>query len=73
MMLIYRQTIKLSCGFLGNAADQTEIFMIQLFQRGLVAVIIPTNQFLIGHEISPAFAFGGRPLGLAVLVIPQFW
>ena len=69
MMLIYRQTIKLSCGFLGNAADQTEIFMIQLFQRGLVTVIVTAKQLLIGHEISPAFAFGGRSLGLAVLVI----
>ena len=71
MVLIYRQAIEICCGFLGDAADQTDVFMVQLFQRGLVTVILLANQFLVGHACSPAFSFGGRPLGLAVLVIPQ--
>ena len=73
MMLIRYQAVEFRRGFLGDAADQTEIFMVQLLQRGLIAVIILANQFLVGHACSPAFSFGGRPLGLAVLVIPQRW
>ena len=73
MMLIRHQAVELRHDFLGDAADQPDIFMVQLFQRGLIAVIILANQFLVGHACSPAFFFGGRPLGLAVLVIPQRW
>ena len=73
MMLLHYQAVELRRGFLGDATDQTDVFMVQLFQRSFITVIILANQFLIGHEISPAFAFGGRPLGLAVLVIPQCW
>ncbi len=73
MMRIRRQAVERLRSFLGDAADQTEIFMVQLFQCGLVTVIILANQLLVGHACSPAFFFGGRPLGLAVLVIPQCW
>ena len=73
MMLLHYQAVERLRAFLGDAADQTDVFMVQLFQRGLIAVIILANQLLIGHDCSPAFSFGGRPLGLAVLVIPQCW
>ena len=73
MMLIHYQAVELRRSFLGDAADQTDIFMVQLFQRSIIAVIILANQLLVGHACSPAFFFGGRPLGLAVLVIPQCW
>ena len=43
MMLIRRQAVEFRRGFLGDAADQTDIFMVQLFQRGLIAVIILAN------------------------------
>ena len=73
MMWVRRRAVELRRGFLGDAADQTNIFMVQLFQRSIIAVIILANQSLVGHTCSPAFFFGGRPLGLAVLVIPQCW
>ena len=73
MMLLHYQAVELRRSFLGDAADQTDIFMVQLFQRSIIAVIILANQSLVGHDCSPAFSFGGRPLGLAVLVIPQCW
>ena len=43
MMLIRRQAVEFRRGFLGDAADQTEIFMVQLFQRGFITVIILAN------------------------------
>ena len=43
MMLIRHQAVEFRRGFLGDAADQTDIFMVQLFQRGLIAVIILAN------------------------------
>ena len=73
MMLLHYQAVELRRSFLGDAADQTDIFMVQLFQRSIIAVIILANQLLVGHDCSPAFSFGGRPLGLAVLVISQCW
>ena len=73
MMLLHYQAVELRRGFLGDAADQTDVFIVQLFQRSIIAVIILANQLLVGHDCSPAFFFGGRPLGLAVLVIPQCW
>ena len=73
MMLIRHQAVKLRRGFLGDAADQTDVFIVQLFQRSFITVIILANQLLVGHACSPALFFGGRPLGLAVLVIPQRW
>ena len=73
MMLICHQAVELRCCFLGDSADQPDIFMVQFFQRSFITVIILANQLLVGHACSPAFSFGGRPLGLAVLVIPQRW
>ena len=43
MMLIRRQAVERLCGFLGDAADQTNVFMVQLFQRGFITVIILAN------------------------------
>ena len=43
MMLIYHQAVELRRGFLGDAADQTDVFMVQLFQRGFITVIILAN------------------------------
>ena len=42
-MLIYHQAVELRCCFLGDAADQTDVFMVQLFQRGFITVIILAN------------------------------
>ena len=43
VMLIRRQAVERLCGFLGDAADQTDVFMVQLFQRGFITVIILAN------------------------------
>ena len=43
MMLLHYQAVELRRSFLGNAADQTDIFMVQLFQRSIIAVIILAN------------------------------
>ena len=43
MMLIRHQAVELRCCFLGDAMDQTDIFMVQLFQRGFITVIILAN------------------------------
>ena len=43
MMLIRRQAVEFRRSFLGDSADQPDIFMVQLFQRGLIAVIILAN------------------------------
>ena len=43
VMLIRRQAVERLCGFLGDAADQTNVFMVQLFQRGFITVIILAN------------------------------
>ena len=43
MMLIRRQAVEFRRGFLGDAADQTDVFIVQLFQRSIIAVIILAN------------------------------
>ena len=43
MMLIRRQAVEFRRGFLGDAADQTDVFMVQLFQRGFITVILLAN------------------------------
>ena len=43
MMLLHYQAVERLRAFLGDAADQTDVFMVQLFQRGLIAVIILAN------------------------------
>ena len=43
MMLIRHQAVEFRRSFLGDAADQTDIFMVQLFQRSIIAVIILAN------------------------------
>ena len=43
MMLLHYQAVEFRRGFLGDAADQTDVFMVQLFQRGFITVIILAN------------------------------
>ena len=43
MMLLHYQAVELRRGFLGDAADQTDVFMVQLFQRSFITVIILAN------------------------------
>ena len=43
MMWVRRRAVELRRSFLGNAADQTDVFMVQLFQRGFITVIILAN------------------------------
>ena len=43
MMLLHYQAVELRRSFLGDAADQTDVFMVQLFQRSIIAVIILAN------------------------------
>ena len=43
MMWVRRRAVELRRSFLGDAADQTDIFMVQLFQRSIIAVIILAN------------------------------
>lgn len=38
MMLLHYQAVELRCCFLGDAADQTDVFMVQLFQRSFITV-----------------------------------
>ena len=43
MMLLHYQAVELRRSFLGDAADQTGAFMVQLFQRSFITVIILAN------------------------------
>ena len=68
---VHVQAVELFGRFLGNAPNQTKVPAVQLVQSSLIPVVILTDQFLVGHGVSPAFGFGGRPLGLETLVIWQ--
>ncbi len=51
MMLLHYQAVERLRAFLGDAADQTDVFMVQLFQRSFIAAIILANQLLVGHDL----------------------
>ena len=66
-MLLHYQAVELRRSFLGDAADQTDIFMVQLFQRSIIAVIILANQLtqlVIMYKICVSFSPAPPVFGL---------